>query len=75
MNIVEFLRSVGDDQVRALVGVILDYEMGVDGEFGCCHTAEQIANGECGPLADIEGLRILAQPYAWHVSFRKEWSM
>lgn len=76
--------AVGADHARADIAAkrkILDevfrYEERIDGEWGCCHSAEQIAAGECperGP-DNIPALRLLAVPYAGRDDFRAEWRL
>lgn len=60
---------------RQLVDVILGYEAKIDGEWGCCHTAEEIRSGRCPerPVDGIKGLRLIAMPYAGHEDYRSEW--
>lgn len=62
---------------RDLIDLVLGYEAGIDGEFGCCHKADAIAEGECPEnlVDDIEGLRMLAAPYAGHVDYLPEWAV
>lgn len=60
---------------RRLIDAILEYEAKIDGEWGCCHSAEQIESGECPeiPPDETEALRILAAPYAGRPGWREEW--
>jgi len=60
---------------RKLIDAVLDYEATIDGEWGCCHSAEQIAAGRCGETSpdEIDALRLLAQPYADRPGWREEW--
>lgn len=60
---------------RRLIAEILAYEARIDGEWGCCHSAEQIARNECPPtpVDEIPALRLLALPDAGHPDFRPEW--
>ncbi|MGW8988704.1 DUF6221 family protein [Streptomyces zhihengii] len=47
----------------------------VDGEWGCCHSAEQIEAGQCEEHCpdELPLVRILAAPYADHPAYRAEW--
>lgn len=63
------LREV--DAKERLIDVILGYEENIDGEWGCGHSAEQIAAGDC-PRYDglpIPGLWLLARPYLDHPDY------
>jgi hypothetical protein len=44
-------------------------------EWGCCHTAEQIAAGKCPEIRpdEIPALRLLALPYAGKPGYQEEW--
>lgn len=70
---VRVLREI--DAKRALMKVIFRYEAKIDGEWGCCHDAEEIEAGECEetPPNEIEALRVLAALYADRPGFREEW--
>ena len=60
---------------RRIVGLSFDYAQTIDGEWGCCHTAEQIRAGECtvmNPNED-EMLQSLAAVYADHPDFDEAW--
>lgn len=60
---------------RRIVAEIFEYEATEDGEFGCCHSAEDIATRQC-PGTDpdkLPALRLLALPYADHPDYREEW--
>lgn len=61
---------------RRIIELLLGYEGGIDGEFGCCHKADQIAAGECPETSvdEIEGLQVLAAAYARHADYRPEWA-
>jgi len=61
---------------RQIVDIILQYEAKVDGEWGCCHSAEQIAAGLCPDSVpgEIEGLRLLALPYDTHPDYDAAWA-
>lgn len=60
---------------RLLINSILDYEAGLDGEFGCSHTAEEIKANECrhSPVNEIHALRIMCLPYENRFGYRHEW--
>ncbi|MEV5595999.1 DUF6221 family protein [Streptomyces sp. NPDC052496] len=60
---------------QRLVTEIFRYEATIDGEWGCCHDAEQIEAGRCpGTNPDeIEALRLLAVAYDGHPDFKEEW--
>lgn len=60
---------------RRLVAEIFEYEATEDGELGCCHSADDIAAGQC-PGTDLDklpALRLLALPYADHPDYREQW--
>lgn len=50
---------------RKLIDEILRYEAKIDGEWGCCHTAEQIRAGLCWETSvnAIPALQALAERY------------
>lgn len=58
---------------RRLLDAIFRYEAKIDGEWGCCHSAEAIRSGACPESGDIEALRLLALPYSDHPGFQSEW--
>lgn len=60
---------------RALMKQAFIYEAKIDGEWGCCHDAEQIEAGECEETSpnEITALRLLALPYSDHPDYRTEW--
>jgi hypothetical protein len=65
-------------EVEAKRGVIREafrHASKVDSEWGCCHTAEAIEQGECEdhPPNELAILRFLAAPYAAHSDYRQEW--
>jgi hypothetical protein len=75
-----FLSAMGDpfDDIKAkreLLDAILGYEATIDSEWGCVHSASQIAAGECPEIrpGDIPAIRVLAQPYAGQPGWREEW--
>lgn len=63
------------DAKRQLMERIFRYEAKIDGEWGCCHDAEEIEAGQCEetPPDEIEALRLLALPYADREGYREEW--
>jgi len=62
---------------RAILERIFTYEAKIDGEWGCCHSAEDIRTGRCPDTKpdEIEGVRLLAGIWSDHESFRAEWSV
>jgi hypothetical protein len=60
---------------RAILAEVFAYEAKIDGEWGCCHTAEQIAAGKCPEIRpdEIPALRLLALPYAGKPGYQEEW--
>jgi hypothetical protein len=60
---------------RCILDEILRYEAKIDSEWGCCHSAEAIAAGQCPETkpSDIPAIRLLAQPYAGRDGWREEW--
>lgn len=60
---------------RRMVDQTFRYEAKIDGEWGCVHTAEEIAAGRCTetPVDQIKTLRLLALPFADHPEYREEW--
>lgn len=63
------------DAKRQMFDEIFGFEAKVDGEWGCCHSPEQIRAGTCknAQVDEIEGLRILALPYAQRPGYQQEW--
>lgn len=64
------------DAKRRMVDEVLAYEAKIDGEWGCCHGADEIAAGQCPEIqpTSITALRLLALPYADRPSYREEWA-
>lgn len=61
---------------RRMVDQTFRYEATIDGEWGCCHSADEIARGEC-PATPVDGigmLRLLAVVYADHADYRSDWA-
>ena len=77
MDIVEWLRAQGDPVTIDLVAEILAYESGVDGEFACCHTAEEIGSGQCRGTkpSEIRGLQLLALRHADAPGYQPKWKV
>lgn len=63
------------DAKRAILGEIFRYEAKVDGEWGCCCSADHIAAGRCPEtsVAEITALRWLALPYADRPGYDLAW--
>lgn len=51
------------------------YEETIDDEWGCCHSADEIARGRCPatPVNGIQMLRLLALSYADHPTYWTGW--
>lgn len=64
------------DSKRRLIKLIFLYEAKIDGEWGCCHDADQIEAGLCEEIQpdDVEALRLLALPYSDRPGYRAEWA-
>lgn len=60
---------------RRLITVVLRGESRIDGEWGCSHSAEEIAANQCYStnVNNIEGLQLLALPYEDHAEYNQEW--
>lgn len=58
---------------RRLVDEVFQYEATIDGEWGCCHSAESIAAGECQSPDRIPALRLLALPFDQHPGYQESW--
>jgi hypothetical protein len=66
------------DQIGALertIRIAFEHAAAVDGEWGCCHTADEIEAGRCEETRpeSLELLRLLAVPYAHRPGYRPEW--
>jgi hypothetical protein len=63
------------DAKRQLLTLAFRHASKIDGEWGCCHSADQIEAGLCPEIRPdgLEDLRILALPYADHPDYRAEW--
>ncbi|WP_329336138.1 DUF6221 family protein [Streptomyces sp. NBC_01352] len=64
------------DAKQRLLGKVFAYEAKIDGEWGCCHDADEIAAGQCPEIQpkDITALRLLALPYVDKPGYREEWA-
>ena len=62
---------------RAIIDAVLRYEAYIDGEQGCCHGVDEIADGECEAALQglTESLRPLAAVYADHPEYQDEWAV
>lgn len=60
---------------RQLIALLFRRLEAVDGEWGCGHTASQIAQGLCEdtPLSSIPELRWMAWPSRQHSDFEDRW--
>ncbi len=60
---------------KRILDEILNFEARIDGEWGCCHSAEDIAAGLCPDPSYMftAALRALALPFADRPGFREEW--
>ncbi|WP_413104527.1 DUF6221 family protein [Streptomyces sp. Inha503] len=60
---------------RRLMAEVFSYEAKIDGEWGCGHSADDIAAGLCPETdpSEITALRLLALCYADHPDHRDEW--
>ena len=60
---------------RALIAEVLRYEATIDGEWGCCHSASEIAAGKCrGANRGIPALQHMAAVDSDHPDYRQEWA-
>lgn len=61
--------------MRGLLDEILAYEEKIDSEWGCGHSGEAIAAGDCldSKPDKIPGLRMLVSVYANYFGFDEEW--
>lgn len=60
----------------AILAETLAYEAKIDGEWGCCHRAEQIAAGQCATKpADVATLRWLASTWSDHADYDQAWAV
>ena len=62
------------DAKLALIDEAFRYQAVIDGEWGCCHSAEAISAGLCPEQqpSDSRILRLLAQPFAGHPDHKGE---
>jgi hypothetical protein len=70
---VRALREV--EAKRAIITAVWQYEAQIDGEWGCCHNATEIAAGYCPEHRpdEIGVLRHLAAVYRDHPDYRPGW--
>lgn len=63
------------DAKRLMVKLAFRHAAKIDGEWGCCHSAEQIEAGRCKDTKpdDLELLQLLALPYADHPDYDPAW--
>lgn len=83
VRIVPWLRERIDEQEqrdpstaaihRLLLAEILRYEATIDGEWGCCHSAEAIASGECTAPEEVNAIALLAALYADEPGYNERW--
>lgn len=59
---------------RGMIRLAFQHAAKIDGEWGCCHSAEQIEAGLCEYGPELELLQLLAAPYAAHPDYRPEWA-
>ena len=62
---------------RRLMDVVFEYEAKIDGEWGCCHSAESIKAGRCEDtdVNEIDALRVLAGAYIRHPDYDPAWAL
>lgn len=65
------------DAKRQLLDKLFAYEAKIDGEWGCCHSAEEIRAGMCEETnpSDITALRLLASVYEGRPGYLEEWRL
>ena len=82
MNLVEFITARADeDQTEAGSALwtaakeILGYEAEIDREFGCCHSADEIARGKCHSVTpeSVTGLVSIAAVWHGHPDYDERW--
>jgi hypothetical protein len=59
---------------RQLIDVLFKHAAQIDGEWGCCHSADEIKAGKCDTPDLTDGLALLAAPFAEHPDYRPEWA-
>jgi hypothetical protein len=64
------------DAKRKMLDEVFIYEAKIDGEWGCCHDADEIAAGLCLETnpSGITAVRLLASAYADRPGYREEWA-
>jgi hypothetical protein len=69
-----WLRTVADPIDQRLLDEVFGYESGIDGEFACCHTSEEIERGECPDSPDrLSAVRWIGARYADLPGYRDDW--
>ena len=64
MTVMKQLRQLADSIDQAILNATFTYEQSIDGEWGCCHSAEEIEQGRHSkPEDDIEIVALLATKY------------
>ena len=66
-ELIRKLREVADPLDQELLDVVLGYEATIDGEWGCCHSAEAIEAGRCEEPDKIQAVQIIAKRYGLEV--------
>jgi hypothetical protein len=61
---------------RAIIATVFAYEAKIDGEWACCHSAKEIAIGQCPETRpdDITALRELAAIWSDHPDYQDGWA-
>lgn len=64
------------DAKRQILRQAFEHAATIDGEWGCCHDADEIEAGHCEEQRpnDLRLLRLLALPYAGRPGYREEWA-
>jgi hypothetical protein len=64
------------DVKRQILRQAFEHAATIDGEWGCCHDADEIEAGHCEEQRpnDLRLLRLLALPYAGRPGYREEWA-
>ncbi len=72
-NLTTWVRTVADPIDQQILNEVFRYEQMIDGEWACCHSAEEIEAGECDSPDGLETLRLVASRYAHLTGYRDEW--
>lgn len=61
---------------RRLIDLAFENSASIDGEWGCCHNADEIRRGLCPrtPISGIEELQVMAEVFADHPDFDPSWA-